>query len=80
MVHACFQLIDVSGGLLNKMPFLRFIAPSLSGYNMITTIVNEMMNFFQVSMFKAPMFSKWEKKYAIHNNMNLYVIESYYSM
>jgi len=58
MVHACFQLIDVSGGLLNKMPFLRFIAPSLSGYNMITTIVNEMMNFFQVSMFKAPMFSK----------------------
>lgn len=48
LVNAAFHLVDASGGLLNQMPFLRFLAPSLSGYNSLTAIVNEMMDFLQV--------------------------------
>ena len=49
IVHASFRMIDASGGLLNQMPFLRFIAPNLSGYNEILAILNRMWNFLRVS-------------------------------
>ncbi|KAE8748590.1 Cytochrome P450 CYP305, partial [Frankliniella occidentalis] len=31
-LHDCFRETDVSGGLLNQMPFLRFVAPGRCGY------------------------------------------------
>ncbi|KAK3918723.1 Methyl farnesoate epoxidase [Frankliniella fusca] len=31
-LHDCFRETDVSGGLLNQMPFLRFVAPDRCGY------------------------------------------------
>lgn len=49
LVHAGFHLVDMSGGLLNQMPFLRFFAPSLSGYNSLQGIVDEMIEFLKVS-------------------------------
>lgn len=48
LVNAGFRLIDMTGGTLNKMPFLRFVAPSWSGYNCLKEIVDEIMEFLQV--------------------------------
>jgi methyl farnesoate epoxidase/farnesoate epoxidase len=49
IVHTSFRMIDMSGGLLNQMPFLRFIAPDCSGYNQLLTILHRMWNFLRVS-------------------------------
>lgn len=32
MIHDSFRVIDMSGGILNQFPFVRYIAPNLSGY------------------------------------------------
>ncbi|CAG9859303.1 unnamed protein product [Phyllotreta striolata] len=32
------RLFDLSGGLLNQFPWLRFVAPEISGYNLITRL------------------------------------------
>jgi methyl farnesoate epoxidase/farnesoate epoxidase len=49
IVHTSFRMIDMSGGLLNQMPFLRFIAPDCSGYNKLLTVLHRMWNFLRVS-------------------------------
>lgn len=49
IVHASFRMIDASGGLLNQMPFLRFIAPNFCGYNQLLAVLNQMWNFLRVS-------------------------------
>jgi methyl farnesoate epoxidase/farnesoate epoxidase len=49
IVHASFRMIDTSGGLLNQMPFLRFIAPGWSGYTRLLLVLNRMWNFLRVS-------------------------------
>jgi len=49
IVDSSFRMIDASGGLLNQMPFLRFIAPNFSGYNHLLAILNRMWSFLQVS-------------------------------
>lgn len=38
IMHEQFRNTDSSGGLLNQMPFLRFLAPKLSGYSRILQI------------------------------------------
>nr|WGW06502.1 CYP15A1 [Blattella germanica] len=47
VVHLCFRNVDPSGGLLNQMPFLRFIAPDRSGYTKLMENLNRMWNFFK---------------------------------
>uniref|UniRef100_A0AAT9UTR8 Cytochrome P450 15A1 n=1 Tax=Maconellicoccus hirsutus TaxID=177089 RepID=A0AAT9UTR8_MACHI len=47
LVHKGFRLVDMSGGALNQMPFLRFVAPELSGYNSLKAIITEMMDFLK---------------------------------
>lgn len=32
MIHECFRVIDMTGGVLNLFPLVRFIAPDSSGY------------------------------------------------
>lgn len=48
LVYNEFHEVDVSGGILNQMPFLRFLAPSLSGYNTLMRLINEILDFLQV--------------------------------
>ncbi|KAJ9576497.1 hypothetical protein L9F63_025607 [Diploptera punctata] len=47
IVHKCFRMIDPSGGLLNQMPPLRFIAPRHSGYTNLMTHLNRIWNFLR---------------------------------
>ncbi|KAJ9585265.1 hypothetical protein L9F63_002965, partial [Diploptera punctata] len=51
IVHKCFRMIDPSGGLLNQMPPLRFIAPRHSGYTNLMTHLNRIWNFLRVSIY-----------------------------
>ena len=51
IVHKCFRMIDPSGGILNQMPFLRFIAPQKSGYTNVMTHLNRMWNFLKVRAY-----------------------------
>lgn len=32
MIHECFRVVDMTGGILNLFPLIRFIAPVSSGY------------------------------------------------
>lgn len=48
LVHFSFRMIDMSGGILNQMPFIRFLAPKYSGYNDFQHIINEFYTFLKV--------------------------------
>ena len=54
IVHDAFGIVDMSGGLLNQMPFLRYIAPGACKYNQIVEILNRMWKFLEVRMFYIP--------------------------
>lgn len=56
LVNAGFHLIDVSGGILNQMPFLRYVAPTWSGYTSFNTIITEMMDFLKASIMCIAFF------------------------
>lgn len=43
----------MSGGLINQMPFIRYLAPSACGYNQILDVLNRMWTFLQVSARKT---------------------------
>lgn len=49
IIHDAFRLIDMSGGLLNQMPFLRYIIPDACGYTQIVDILTRMWEFLEVS-------------------------------
>ena len=40
-------MLDMSGGVLNQMPFLRFIAPNATGYNKIRFVLKRFENFLR---------------------------------
>ena len=44
------KAFDMSGGTLNQMPWLRFIAPEKTGYNLIKRFNEELNQFFKVSV------------------------------
>ncbi|KAH1003748.1 hypothetical protein HUJ04_003617 [Dendroctonus ponderosae] len=47
IIHECFRIVDMSGGLINQMPFIRYLAPSACGYNQILDVLNRMWTFLQ---------------------------------
>lgn len=49
IIHDSFRLLDISGGMLNQLPFLRYIAPSVCGYNDISDTLKRMYEFLEVS-------------------------------
>ncbi|XP_050311649.1 uncharacterized protein LOC126747190 [Anthonomus grandis grandis] len=47
ILHDCFRIVDISGGLINQMPILRFVAPDATGYNQFLDVLNRMWTFLQ---------------------------------
>ncbi|XP_065208481.1 methyl farnesoate epoxidase-like [Planococcus citri] len=47
LVHEGFRLLDMSGGPLNQMPFIRYVAPKKSGYTSIIAIIAELVDFLK---------------------------------
>ncbi|XP_068896333.1 methyl farnesoate epoxidase-like [Tenebrio molitor] len=47
IIHDAFRLTDMSGGILNQMPFLRFIAPETCGYNQLVNVLVRMWEFLE---------------------------------
>lgn len=43
--HDAFKLMDILGGVMSQMPFLRFIIPELSGYNELMRILDKLWTF-----------------------------------
>ncbi|EDS41083.1 conserved hypothetical protein [Culex quinquefasciatus] len=43
-------MFDMSGGLLNQMPWLRFVAPDWSGYNLLVDFNRQLIAFFSDSI------------------------------
>lgn len=48
LVHVSFRMLDMSGGILNQMPFIRFFAPKRSGYKELKHILKEFYEFLKV--------------------------------
>ncbi|XP_014283057.1 methyl farnesoate epoxidase [Halyomorpha halys] len=44
-IHASFRLQDMSGGILNQMPFLRFICPELTSFNKLKAVLTKLTSF-----------------------------------
>lgn len=49
MVHFSFRMVDMSGGILNNMPFLRYFAPNKTGYTDMKHIIDEIYAFLKAS-------------------------------
>nr|CAI5855416.1 unnamed protein product [Callosobruchus analis] len=47
IVNDAFRLVDMSGGLINQMPYLRHIAPNACGYNKIMDVLTRMWQFLE---------------------------------
>jgi methyl farnesoate epoxidase/farnesoate epoxidase len=84
-VHKNFQVIDMSGGILNLFPFIRHIAPELSGYRELVDTMTPIWDFLQQEIEKIKMdfnpksepksfIEAYLKEIASHNG-----IESYFS-
>ena len=43
-----FSSLDITGGILNQMPLIRFIAPEKSGYNNIKNAVTALQEYLKV--------------------------------
>ncbi|KAL0267964.1 UNVERIFIED_CONTAM: hypothetical protein PYX00_010079 [Menopon gallinae] len=52
LVHESFRLLDMSGGVLNQMPFLRFVAPNATGYNRIRFVLDRFENFLRETVME----------------------------
>lgn len=50
IIHDAFRVVDMSGGMLNQMPFLRFISPGAIGYNTLREVLDRMWEFLGVSL------------------------------
>lgn len=46
-VHKSFQIIDMSGGLLSQIPWIRFIAPDKSGYRKLVNTMQPLWDFLK---------------------------------
>ncbi|CAH1392903.1 unnamed protein product [Nezara viridula] len=44
-IHTSFRLQDMSGGILNQMPFLRFICPELTSFNKLKDVLGNLTTF-----------------------------------
>jgi len=42
------QQFDLTGGILSTFPWIRYIAPEMSGYNILITLNNELKSFLMV--------------------------------
>lgn len=47
-VHESFRVIDMTGGILNLYPWIRHIAPNLSGYEPLMKTHYPLWNFLKV--------------------------------
>lgn len=47
IIHDAFRLTDMSGGILNQLPILRYIAPNFTKYNDIMNVINRMKEFLE---------------------------------
>ncbi|XP_001865027.2 probable cytochrome P450 305a1 [Culex quinquefasciatus] len=45
-------MFDIAGGLLNQMPWLRFVAPNWSGYNIVVDFNWQLISFFSNTIQK----------------------------
>lgn len=42
----------MSGGILNQMPFLRFLAPNATGYNRLLYVLNKLQTFLEKTILE----------------------------
>lgn len=48
LTHVSFRMLDMSGGILNQLPLVRFLAPKCSGYRELQHILKEFYTFLKV--------------------------------
>lgn len=47
IIHDAFRAADISGGMLNQLPFLRFIAPEQTGYSKLKKVLVNLWEFLE---------------------------------
>ncbi|XP_018325317.1 methyl farnesoate epoxidase-like [Agrilus planipennis] len=47
IIHDAFRIVDFGGGIVNQLPFLRFVAPEYSGYKQSYAILKRTWQFLE---------------------------------
>lgn len=50
IIHDLFRISDMSGGILNQLPFMRYVAPKATGYTEHMDIMKRMWQFLEVTI------------------------------
>lgn len=48
VIHQSFRVIDMTGGVLQQFPVVRFLAPNLCGYRPLVNTLNQLWSFLSV--------------------------------
>lgn len=48
LIHRAFEVSEMSGGVINQLPFLKYLAPTWSGYSELAAFIDEIMTFLHV--------------------------------
>lgn len=53
-VHNSFRIIDMSGGILNQFPAVRFVIPDKCGYRPLVQTLEPLWKFLKVHLIEIP--------------------------
>jgi methyl farnesoate epoxidase / farnesoate epoxidase len=53
MIHKSFQIVDMSGGLLNHFPFIRFLMPDRSGFRPLVQTMKPLWEFLKCKIVEV---------------------------
>lgn len=72
-IHKSFQVIDMSGGILSQLPWLRFIAPDKTGYRPLVETMKPLWEFLKKNIEDVE--NSYESKNDPKNFIDLYCQE-----
>lgn len=70
MIHDSFRVVDMSGGILNLWPTIRYLMPEKSGYKPLLRTLKPLWEFLQVNFYLMDFFYKCAYKPTIANLKN----------
>lgn len=73
MIHKSFQIIDMSGGILSQLPWLRFIAPEKTGYSQLIKTLEPLWDFLNRNIEEV--LESYDKKCEPKNFIEFYCRE-----
>lgn len=72
-IHKSFQIVDMSGGILSQLPWIRFFAPDKTGYRPLVETMKPLWEFLKQNI--GEVMNSSESRIESHNFIDLYCRE-----